>query len=70
MHETRSIHDSMNRLKIECIAYINILLGENISFVFTITLCPFYFSNHLDEEEREMVALLLLPFGCLVTVNV
>ena len=28
LHETRSIHDSMNRLKIECIAYIYILLGE------------------------------------------
>ena len=26
--------------------------------------------NHLYEEERELVALLLLSFGCLVTVNV
>ena len=29
-----------------------------------ITLCPFYFCNHLEEEERA-----LLSFGYLVTVN-
>ena len=26
--------------------------------------------NHLEEEERELVALLLLSYGCLVTLNV
>ena len=35
-----------------------------------ITLCHFNFSNHLDEEERELVAFLLLSFRCLVIVNV
>ena len=42
-------------------------------FVFVllcITLCPFQFCNHLEEEERELVALLLLSYRCLVTVNV
>ena len=45
-------------------------------FVFVllcITLCPFYVSNHLEEEERggaPSCALLLLSYGCLVTVNV
>ena len=34
-----------------------------------ITLCPFQFCNHLEEEERELVAL-LLSSGCLVIVNV
>ena len=31
-----------------------------------ITLCPFLFCNHLEEEERELVALLLLSYGCFV----
>ena len=35
-----------------------------------ITLCPFYFYNYLEGEERKLVALLLLSNGCLVTVNV
>ena len=35
-----------------------------------ITLCTFYFCNHIDEEERERVALLLLPSGYLATVHV
>ena len=42
-------------------------------FVFVllrITLCSFQFCNHLEEAERVLVALLLLPYGCLVTVNV
>ena len=30
----------------------------------------FYFCNHLNEEEREVVAFLLLSFRCLVTVDV
>ena len=34
-----------------------------------ITLSPFLSCNHLDEEE-ELVALLLLSFGCLVTINI
>ena len=40
-------------------------------FVFvlvSVTLCPFQFCNHLDEEERAG-RLLLLYFGCLVTVK-
>ena len=32
--------------------------------------CIALFCNHLDEEEKTLVALLLLSFGCLVTVNV
>ena len=28
------------------------------------------FFNHLEEEERELIALLLFSYGCLVTVNV
>ena len=35
-----------------------------------ITLRPSKFCNHLEEEERELVALPLLSYGYLVTVNV
>ena len=35
-----------------------------------ITLCPFKFCDHLDERELIVVALLLLSFRCLATVNV
>ena len=35
-----------------------------------ITLCPFLFCNHLEEEERELAALLLLSYGCLGPVDV
>ena len=38
-------------------------------FLVCITLCHFYFCNHLDEEERELVALLLLSFGCFFYSN-
>ena len=41
-------------------------------FVFNlvcITVCPFYFCNHIDVK-IVLVALLLLSFGCLVTVTV
>ena len=41
-------------------------------FVFVllcITLYTFYFCIHLEEEERELVALLLLSYGHLVAVN-
>ena len=41
-------------------------------FVFVlvyINLCPFKFCNHL-KWKRELVALLLLSYRCLVTVNV
>ena len=30
----------------------------------------FLVCNHLEQEERELVALLFMSFGCLVTVNV
>ena len=32
--------------------------------------CIVLFCNHLDEEEKALVALLLFSFGCLVTVIV
>ena len=35
-----------------------------------ITLCPFLLCKHLDEDERDLVALPLFYFGYLVTVNV
>ena len=34
-----------------------------------VTLCPFYYCNHFDEEERELVALLNLSSWCLVMVE-
>ena len=40
-------------------------------FVFVllcITMCPFYFCNHLEEVERELFALLLMSYRCHVTV--
>ena len=42
-------------------------------FVFVlvcITLRPSKFCNHLEEKERELVALLLLSYGYLVTVKI
>ena len=41
-------------------------------FVFVllcITLCPFWFCNHLEEEERELVALLSLSCKCVVAIG-
>ena len=35
----------------------------------SITLCPFFFAIILTKK-RELVALLSLSFGCLVTVNI
>ena len=37
---------------------------------FVFVCCALLCGNHLEEEERELVALLLLSYGCLVTVNV
>ena len=34
-----------------------------------VTLCPFYYCNHLDGEERELVALFNLSSWCLVMVE-
>ena len=34
-----------------------------------ITLCPFYFSNHLEEEEKSG-CFVLLSYRCIVTINV
>ena len=42
-------------------------------FVFVllcITLCPYYFCNHLKEEEKAGCSLLLLSYICIVTINV
>ena len=39
-------------------------------FLVCITLCHFLFCNHLKEKERELVALLLLPYGFFVTLYV
>ena len=38
-------------------------------FLVCITLCPFYFCNHLDEEERAVCFSLVFSW-CLVTVTV
>ena len=37
-----------------------------VSVLLFSTLCPFKFCNHLDEQERELVALLLLSSDVLV----
>ena len=34
-----------------------------------VTLCPFSYCNHLDGEERELIALLNLSSWCLVMVE-
>ena len=34
-----------------------------------VTLCPFKYCNHLDGEERELVAMLNLSSSCLVMVK-
>ena len=49
---------------------LSIACGGSV-FVFVlacITLCPFKLCNHLEKEERELVALLLLSYGWLVNV--
>ena len=33
-------------------------------------ICIALFCNHLDGEKKALVALFLLSFGCLVTVNI
>ena len=35
----------------------------------SITLCPYYFCNRLEEEEKAD-SLLLLSYGCIVTINI
>ena len=54
---------------------VPVLLLLIFCFVFIFVLVcissfPFQLCNDLDEEERELVALLLLSFRCFVTVNV
>ena len=50
-----------------------LIVCEDSVFAFVLlclTVCPFYFCNHLEEEENaELVALLLLSYQCLVNVN-
>ena len=38
-------------------------------FLLYVTVCPFWYCNHLDEEERELVALLNVSSWCLVMVE-
>ena len=39
-----------------------------VFFFHCVTLCPFYFCNHLDGVERELVAFLFLSSWCLTVV--
>ena len=48
---------------------IETILIDSVNFVFVYCVLS-SFANHLEEEERaDVIALLLLSYGCLVTVN-
>ena len=53
-----------------------LLLSDSVIVLYFVTLSPFFFCDHLDEEERELDTLLslsswcLMPWVCLQFVNV
>ena len=47
-----------------------ILCGFCVCLCFVVHYFVSFLSTHIEEEKRELVALLLLSYGCLVTVNV
>ena len=49
-----------------------IVLGSSV-FVFLllcITLCPFLFCNHLEEEEKAGCFAIIVFYRCIITINV
>ena len=45
-----------------------LLLSDSVIVLYFVTLCPFFFCDHLDGEERELDALLSLSSWCLMLV--
>ena len=63
----RKMHDSSQNCYISAPL---IVCGGSVFFL-CFGMLPFWFCNHLDEEEkRVLISLLLLSFVCRVTVNV
>ena len=65
---TRTEPRSMVLLLIYCFMYLHLLVGGSV-LVFVLLFITFQFCNHLDKEGRAG-CFALLPFRCLVTVNV